>query len=810
MRAQQGLAAALAVVLPALLLIVVFQWLARPDSAALDTQMQSVRASLEKSPPDVIVLGNSIARANVDPARVSAATKTDGSPPRAVAKLAIGGTPPPVWFAMARNGVYEAGFDPKVIVVVSTLKTMFFARVTTTDEAQRLREIIGTEDADILRKATGRKWLWPPLERAAARRVDLRDRIVSRWAEVAVGSDVEGRPARERIDAATAAVFDADGAVDLDLFQRVIPVLQDPNALAHVERDTPIEETFLPDLAQLARDHEARLVLVRVPVSRSKPHADSDARLGELIAWANTEGVGYVDLSELDVQERHFRDGEHLNAKGAEIFSKALGQALIELGVFGEGPMAPAEAPLPDAAVSRASDPTVLDPVPAGAGAADEGCLRKLPRPDLAPYAESALSKQALWNVSPLRFRVGDEVLGQVSRASLLKECRGLAVIGSDLFIAGIDGPIQPFLDPAPVQVSDKGREAAWVLPGGPLALNPGPERAERWGAEPLQVEIVAQLVDKEGPPVFLQVGEESWPIAKRDGRLVTMVQTLPGLPAQLLLHSEQAAVVRLVRILRGDEDEILLGAPEQAGESIVRVYDEGSKNASFAGPPPALPTTRPTREGQDLVWKVPELKHMNASKVAKASEKFNCSPVVVTLDGAPVEQRQEGCRNVDKPGEMCHDGKQVRYRPPAEAPAEPDRYALGLDPGRLCRRWTFVHPGDVLTVDVPAKAMTQALAGLEQLELTAVPLPRESDAKDQVYWTVEVTSAGKRLLQRELRLKDLDDGLLRAPVKRFAKRDGLQLVLSSTPGSPPLMLGYVVLHETPQGRDERPTEAAP
>jgi hypothetical protein len=87
-------------------------------------------------------------------------------------------------------------------------------------------------------------------------------------------------------------------------------------------------------LAYYCRQHGTRLVLVQSPRYREDLHAH-DAWVNVMSQFlANYPDVGFVDLSACahpDVFQdkiEFFKDGSHLNARGAEIFSTMLAEAL--------------------------------------------------------------------------------------------------------------------------------------------------------------------------------------------------------------------------------------------------------------------------------------------------------------------------------------------------------------------------------------------------------------------------------------------------------------------------------------------------
>ena len=149
-------------------------------------------------------------------------------------------------------------------------------------------------DAEILQKATGRSLVIPALERAETRKVALRDELLESWADQVIAATGDSKAgaedeatvdartaARAEIDAAFESLFESDGAIDMRLHKRVIPVMQDQAGLEHEEDDLPLTDTFLPLFHQLAVDQGARDPL--------------EARVQEVVDTLSRVGRGYLD-----------------------------------------------------------------------------------------------------------------------------------------------------------------------------------------------------------------------------------------------------------------------------------------------------------------------------------------------------------------------------------------------------------------------------------------------------------------------------------------------------------------------------------
>jgi hypothetical protein len=99
--------------------------------------------------------------------------------------------------------------------------------------------------------------------------------------------------------------------------------------------DGQVGRSFLPDLIQLAKDHDVQLVLVRMRILRfvapgSEPPALRDYN-EKLAAYLADNGVVYLDYSgEQSLTRETFADPLHMNDQGKAIFTDMLGEDLLQ------------------------------------------------------------------------------------------------------------------------------------------------------------------------------------------------------------------------------------------------------------------------------------------------------------------------------------------------------------------------------------------------------------------------------------------------------------------------------------------------
>ena len=225
----------------------------------------------------------------------------------------------------------------------------------------------------------------------------------------------------------------------------------------------------------------------------------------------------------------------------------------------------------------------------------------------------------------------------------------------------------------------------------------------------------------------------------------------------------------------------------------MVRMIEGGNTDVTFESKPPMLDTKPPKTVGDEVVWTVPELKHINNSAVYRASDKFNCTPVRVFNGGQVEPFAYVGCNSM-KPGAICFDGPKVRVQPKAMASAVD--FTLGLEPTRKCRTWTYVYGGDTLRFTLDDAKLSTLLTDVEQLELMAEILPPADTKLVDEDWTLSLHAKDGRLVKRRLKVKDFAASIQRFRLNKGRGQKELTLTLEADPGAPPMILGYVLLRE--------------
>lgn len=281
--------------------------------------------------PDVIVLGPSYANTDIRPDVLAARL---GVPRDTIGMLSVPNSVGAHWYAVLKYRVFEAGYHPKLIVVVSGLQSMLLTTPLSESSFVNLEvQLPASGDPVIDARVDHPSSLWWAMLREQRGKVrgalfdGLRDGPVTALLPVNRG----------QVRAALNRVFD-DSRIDMRLHGASTPVVE---ATRGAERyytadllPAP-EDSFLADVTRLVGDHGARIVWVRPPMSPHIPDELDDVVLPGVQerAISVVEGAGgaFVDMRAVPMTTAMFKNEDHMNAEGSRRFTEALANALLEL-----------------------------------------------------------------------------------------------------------------------------------------------------------------------------------------------------------------------------------------------------------------------------------------------------------------------------------------------------------------------------------------------------------------------------------------------------------------------------------------------
>ncbi len=345
---------------------------------------EAVRGDFACEDAGIVITGSSRARTDIDPKRLAEALLV---PERNVLAATVHGSNAPVWYAVLKNGIFARGCTPELVIVYDIADKLLAADVLPDERVRLLAPFLTGDDPVIERRIfqrAGRGWWTRGRERVTALRQAWMDTLTA-WATGVMfasdGRETATQRGRRILDTLFDGVFGGEKLRDT-AGQDAAPVI--PAGIPAVERRSVLagkpEETFLPDIIELARARGALVLVARAPSPPSRRGAErADDRLIRVTA-ALIERLGgaYVDLRSADVRDAWYADVRHMNALGRRQNTLALAAHVRRLGLLASrGPAGSSRAVAPAEGLRGGAGPGIdlLD-----AAVEVEGTPPRLPR----------------------------------------------------------------------------------------------------------------------------------------------------------------------------------------------------------------------------------------------------------------------------------------------------------------------------------------------------------------------------------------------------------------------------------------------
>ncbi|GDX80370.1 hypothetical protein LBMAG42_21810 [Deltaproteobacteria bacterium] len=441
----------LALLGPSLTIGVFVAWITQPADTTTTPAVSAMDAALAEAQPDFVSVGPSVAGRDIDFKALARRLGLEQG-----AALTMDGSGPAHWYAMLKYRLFDAGYRPKLVLIVAPLKTTLRAGLLNTKEVATLVQHFEAPDAVLGAKALGYAHS-PVVERVMQRRAGLSRSVLDPVRGAIVGLIFAPNHSPDgglavQTEAATSVFREGSGQLGA---ARVLP---------GVEEEQPDGATdagglagILPDLLDLIRASGARAVVVRVPLSEHVRSYDQLTAAEEraAIVTINAHGAGYLDLRESSTSNSDFGDPFHLNRVGRARFTEALGGELERIGALGDLPIAAAKLPLV-ASLTREGAPP---PLPSAE--LEDACHGRVPWPDPGFAALAALG---LLDPAPLDLSEDGALLSRGRAADA--GCNGVWTARPDaLAFSAFNqaAEVQPGLTLAP---PDDPEDAWWIAPG--------------------------------------------------------------------------------------------------------------------------------------------------------------------------------------------------------------------------------------------------------------------------------------------------------------------------------------------------------
>ncbi len=725
---------------------------------AVDPELRDELAEAMANEPDVVVVGNSITKAGVDPEQLA------GELGLKVELLTVPGSEAPAWYAVIKNLVLASDRVPRLIIIANRADGLLAVSARTEQDRMRLDQLMTAHEPVLVKKVLdrdARSVIWSELDR---RRVQHRRALLDGARDLAAG--LAGLTSEDAVSAHN-RVF-ADDNVDYGLARDAwTPPEDGDNELA-----TDPEASLVVDVADLAKAHGVKVAFAHLPSAPGVPDLVTQDQMHGLVRLMNARGLGYVERPRRPVRAAWFSDPVHFRPVGRAFYTRFLAKRIQKLKLHLPNAPVP-EAPVPERPprVTRTEPPARARPLALTARrgscvlestAKPISALFDLP-PAEAPVTPGRVKARGLPPAWPVVVRDADGPFDWVDRPfRLRRDCEpgSFSALPTTISVVPRSSPVELAPHPSPtVEDPDEGA-VTWILPGTTLTLTAtdpwdeskqGPRAfhvlAHTFGAEGQAPEVVLRGVGPIGLTSHggmwrgvAHGGPADWELTVRSPRRGPLVA----------LHS--------VTVGLGPRSTPFLGSgrnPRQVTLDVVgRPLGDMRPTWTTAEPPVPGPV--------DLVWNEDGTGHFEAPEVIDLTDRLTgrCSPLAVLEDGHLLE-RHNDCDDVrTEPGTMCHVGTEIRFHP-RPGQARRATYTLQFDrtSGRACNTALWLLQHDEVRVSASRQEMKRFFAGPVELHLSARrfgPPP----SKDDVV-AVSLLRGGLTTDEHDIRIELLEHGIV-------------------------------------------------
>jgi len=692
----------------------------------------AIDAELEAGRPDVLLLGSSQLGRGVDSALLDKLLGDEAS----VQVLWRSQMSGPHLYAVLKNRVFASEHPPRLVLVVATVGRLLSVEVENDQRETILQAQLTDFEPALATKVYGRENVDPRFGRLKQRRSALQEELFRGLKGLTVGTLFGGEGegslverGAQQADRAADELFGAEGATDMDAHRRAVPITD----LIHegtVRKDVAkvgVQGSLLPDYLDLAEEHGARIVLVSMPVAGKNTREVPPEIMRELMGLLGEHGGGHIDLSELPVERRHFRDATHLSTEGSKIFTAALAERMLTMNLLDPDAEFDAEMPLELAlrqSWSRIGAPPTLPEVPP-VRVPDTVCGWRFLVKGWAHLGDTQLTALGLGKATPIRVLDRGEPLSPFGgRDQLGAQCAGASAMGGGAvrfspsegkdpgaggFSLGLSSEV-PMESPA--------GEIVWLYPGTSLQL----ELSGEVDAEHLGLSVVAVATTEADSLPTLGLGEVEVPFVAGELFLHAELDVkAPHAAWQVVLKNPSdgpfVALRALDVTLDGDTLSLMERSAAEATTVQARILPKwGTAAWRFAEDPPEI-----AWDGEFTQYKggagrveLPDLRAIASDSVRTRTLARRASPVVVYEDGKKLGS-QWRCNKVREEGidVWCHYKDVVIFASSDGSPTLENghRYTIAYEPSRVVGGGSWLYGGDDLSIDVPG-ARVASLGG--------------------------------------------------------------------------------------------------
>lgn len=287
---------------------------------SLGAEISSRIHAIERTSPDIILVGNSVLKAAIDEEALSAALQ------KKVLKVTSNGSATAWWYLYLKNVLSVSQTKPQEVILF--FRDHYLTDPTFRTQGKYLKELrmMSTQDEPLLaaRAFKGVK-LSASLSYACA---EAKERFERRIVKVAANLT------RVNKNVASQALADTLGESAMIPELLSLQQLASEQALSDSDFDFDLNlpESLLPEMVQTVKEQGIKLTFVRCKRRRDIVAGAEPPLLvvyeQKLREYFKEQEVNFIDTAELALNDGHFGPGDHLNDSGKALFTEFVAERL--------------------------------------------------------------------------------------------------------------------------------------------------------------------------------------------------------------------------------------------------------------------------------------------------------------------------------------------------------------------------------------------------------------------------------------------------------------------------------------------------
>ena len=304
----------------------------KPPGPAFDPSIRTIfQQGIDKSKPQIVLIGDSLASVNIDPVILS------NNLGKSVYDVSLPGSASTLWYLITKNNIATAKYKPEYLIVLfrDTMLTTPDYRVQGS-YFQQIDEFANSNDKLLIQLAFVNKMNWldkladqyiPPYGSRLKFRATMDGQLRGLGPRLLLSCD------NNCVDDSLSTVFRSDNFLSKVMGDAINSADKYLYTDQNLDFSHQIGQSFLPEIVRLCKENNIQLILIRSKTLAFTPQSPAPAGLAgyitQLASYAKQNNVIYLDYSnDQRITPDFYFDPVHFNDAVREKFTGFLSESL--------------------------------------------------------------------------------------------------------------------------------------------------------------------------------------------------------------------------------------------------------------------------------------------------------------------------------------------------------------------------------------------------------------------------------------------------------------------------------------------------